>query len=214
LDAEPKTPMMTRKGFLGAVAGLAVMTGLGGVAKVFSGRELLRPPGGQDEASFISRCLKCDRCRSICPTRVIGIAEVEDGFAVARTPVMKFHLGECTFCGKCTEVCPTKALTAYRTTEASFAGATVRVPDIRTGSASVHKDRCIAWSGGTCAVCFKACPYGAVSQDSDGRPIVDEHVCNGCGVCVYVCPALTARSYIGGTSRGIEVVPSKSGGAL
>lgn len=204
---------MSRRGFLAAVGGLVVMVGLGGAAKAFAGRELLRPPGGQNEASFIARCLKCDRCRSICPTKVIGIAEVEDGFVNARTPVMKFHLGECTFCGKCTEVCPTKALEPYRTTTATFAGAAVRVPDVTIGLATVRKDRCIAWNRGVCAVCSKACPYGAITRDSNGRPVVDKDACNGCGICVYVCPALTARSYIGGTVRGIEVDPTRRGGA-
>jgi ferredoxin-type protein NapG len=214
LDAESTSPRISRKGFLGAVGGLLVMVALGGAAKAFSSRRLVRPPGGQDEASFAARCLKCDRCRSICPTGVIGIAQVEDGLAEARSPIMKFHLGACTFCGKCTEVCPTAALRAYRTTDTRFAGETVRVPALRIGLATVQKDRCIAWTGGTCAVCFKACPYGAITRDSNGRPIVDERVCNGCGVCVYVCPALTARSYTGGTVRGIEVVPTGRGGTL
>lgn len=214
LDAEPGQHIMSRRRFLGGVAGLAAIVGLGGAVKVLSGRELLRPPGGQNEASFISRCLKCDRCMTACPTRAIGLAEVEDGFLNARTPVMKFHLGDCTFCGKCTEVCPTKALEPYGTTDADFAGETVRVPDIRIGLAAVHKDRCIAWNRGTCSVCSEACPYGAITQDANGRPAVDEAACNGCGICENVCPALTARSYMGGTVRGIEVLPAKNGGVL
>jgi ferredoxin-type protein NapG len=214
LDAESKQPIVTRRGFLAGVGGLVAMVGLGGVVKVFSGGDLLRPPGGQDEASFIARCVKCDRCTSICPTRVIGIAEVEDGFANARTPIMKFHLGECTFCGKCTEVCPTKALEPYRTTSARFKGETVLVPDVTIGLATVQKDRCIAWNRGTCAVCSRACPYGALTRDANGRPVVHKDACNGCGICEHVCPALTARSYMGGTVRGIVVKPVERGGAL
>lgn len=189
------------------------MIGLGGVAKVISAEQLLRPPGGQDEAQFISRCLKCDRCMSICPTNVIGTARVENGLVNARTPVMKFHLGDCTFCGKCTEVCPTKALEPYATTEADFGDETVLVPDIAIGIAEVREDRCIAWNRGMCAVCEKACPYGAIQRDKNGHPVVDEDKCNGCGICEYVCPALTARSYMGGTVRGIEIVPLTEGGS-
>jgi len=157
---------MSRRGFLAAMGGVAVMVGLGGAVKVLSSAELLRPPGGQDESSFIARCLKCDRCVGVCPTRAIGIARVEDGLVNAHTPVMDFHLGECTFCGKCTEVCPARALEPYRTTESSFQGRIVLVPDIRIGLAQVDKDRCIAWNRGACAVCFKACPYGCLLYTS------------------------------------------------
>lgn len=190
------------------------MVGLGGVVKAISAEQLLRPPGGQDEAQFIARCLKCDRCSSICPTKVIGIAQVESGIVNARTPVLKFHIGDCIFCGKCTEVCPTNALVPYHTTEADFEGQSVKVPDIRIGLAEVRTDRCIAWNRGVCAVCSKECPYGAITRDKNGHPIVDEDKCNGCGICEYVCPALTARSYMGGTTRGIEVVVSGRGGLL
>jgi len=212
LNAGSNQPTMSRKGFLGAVGGLVVMVGLGGVAKALAGKQLLRPPGGQDEDSFVALCIKCDRCTSVCPTRAIGIAELEDGFVNARTPVMKYHLGECAFCGKCTEVCPTKALVPYKTKETEFNGGPVLVPDIRIGLATVHRDRCIAWNRGTCATCIKACPYGALSQDGYGRPVVDRGLCNGCGICEHVCPALTARSYMGGTVRGIEILPLTSAG--
>jgi ferredoxin-type protein NapG len=209
--AAPQKQTMSRRGFLVAAGGLAVMVGLGGAVKVLAPRDLLRPPGGQDEAAFISRCLKCDRCLGACPTRVIGLAQLDDGLVNAHTPIMKFHLGACTFCGRCTEVCPTRALQPFGVTRSSFDGESVLVPDLKVGLAVVDRRRCIAWNHGTCEVCVKACPYGALSRDADGHPIVDGAACNGCGVCVHVCPALTARTYVGGTTRGIEVVPPRVG---
>jgi Fe-S-cluster-containing hydrogenase component 2 len=35
--------------------------------------------------------------------------------------------------------------------------------------------------------CVKACPRDALTQAEDGRIIVDEEKCVGCGLCVEVC---------------------------
>ncbi len=191
----------SRRAFIVATGGIAAMLGLGAAGKVMKRQNLLRPPGGQDETSFIAKCLECDRCRSICPTTVIGVAHVEDGMVNARTPVMKFHIGHCTFCGKCVQVCPTQALEPFD------------IKTVRIGLAIVHQDRCIAWSVGGCTVCESACPYHAITRDGQGRPVVDSAKCNGCGLCETICPALVLRSYMGGAVRGIEVSPVAQRGA-
>jgi Na+-translocating ferredoxin:NAD+ oxidoreductase RNF subunit RnfB len=36
--------------------------------------------------------------------------------------------------------------------------------------------------------CVKACPFGALSLDERGLPVVDLARCTGCGVCVQTCP--------------------------
>jgi len=36
--------------------------------------------------------------------------------------------------------------------------------------------------------CIPACPTGATYQDEQGRVLVDEEVCIGCGYCVAACP--------------------------
>lgn len=35
---------------------------------------------------------------------------------------------------------------------------------------------------------IKSCPKGAISQDSDGYPVIDYSLCIGCGICVKKCP--------------------------
>lgn len=35
---------------------------------------------------------------------------------------------------------------------------------------------------------IKACPVGAISQDSDGFPVIDYNKCIECGKCVRKCP--------------------------
>jgi ferredoxin-type protein NapG len=185
---------VSRRRFLKAAGSVAGMLVLGGTAATLKGKSFLRPPGGQTEASFLSKCIKCDRCRSICPTSVIGVVHAEESFLAARTPVMKFHQGYCNFCSKCVDVCPTQALEPFD------------IAKVKIGLA-VITDRCIAWNSGGCTVCEQECPYHAIVSDEQKRPVIDPAKCNGCGICEKVCPALVLRAYIGGTMRGIEVRP-------
>lgn len=185
---------LTRRDFIGGVASAAALCGVGGVTVAFKGNEsLLRPPGGQDESDFIGKCIKCDRCRSVCPQDCIGLATIEDGLLKARSPRMDFHKGVCTFCDRCIEVCPTGALQPFN-------------PDVeRIGLAELNRDRCVAWRNpGSCKKCVDACTYGAISM-SDGIPVVDEGLCNGCGRCEHACPALVLLSLSEGQDRGIVV---------
>ncbi|WP_245281063.1 4Fe-4S dicluster domain-containing protein [Desulfitobacterium hafniense] len=194
----------SRRTFLKYTGGaLVALLGIGGVGKFLKREGLLRPPGGQDEADFISKCIKCDRCRSVCPTSAIGLANLSDSMLDARTPVMKFHLGYCDFCNKCVEVCPTQALKPFD------------IETVKIGLAEVKKDICIAWDSVGCTICQEECPYDAIILDGQRRPIVDSEKCNGCGLCVKVCPALVMRSYAGGKVRGIEVeLIARRGGEL
>lgn len=191
----------SRRTFLKMTGGAAVLLGLGGALKVVPRKAVLRPPGGQDETSFIAKCLRCDRCRSVCPTGVIGIGHLSDSILDARTPVLEFHRGYCNFCAKCVEVCPTRALKSFD------------IKKVKIGFAKVQQNICIAWDTGGCAVCMTACPYHAISLDQFGHPVVNTKECNGCGMCEKVCPALVFRSYLGGKIRGIEVTPiARNGG--
>ena len=186
----------TRRAFVGFCGTAAAFVGFGGAVKAADGAAataLLRPPGAQDELHLLASCVKCDRCRSVCHTGVIGVAEVADGVLRARTPKLNFHLGSCDFCGDCLRVCPTGAIGSFN-------------PEIdKVGVAVVQEDRCLAYYQG-CIECQKACPYEAIELDAADHPVVDADRCNGCGVCEEVCPALVYRSFAGGTRRGIVVV--------
>lgn len=192
---EKASSEMSRRSFVGFCAATAACAGVGGAAVALAGsKELLRPPGGQDETHLVSSCLKCDRCRSICPTGAVALAHIEDGFLNARTPTLDFHKGYCDFCDLCARVCPTGAIGHFDETKDKI------------GVAIVQKDRCVAYFNG-CVECEKACPYDAITLDDAGHPLVDPQKCNGCGICENVCPALVYRTFSGGTRRGIVVVP-------
>lgn len=154
---------------------------------------VLRPPGGQDEASFQAKCIRCGRCREACPERCIVDGKIEQGIYAVRTPVMNYRRGHCTFCDLCIEACPTNALSSFN-------------PDIEAiGVAVVDPEECIAFANGTCGVCADACPYGAITINSDKVPVVDVSMCNGCGVCEQICPSSSYQSYSGSGRCGINV---------
>ena len=185
---------VSRRTLAVAGVGFAATMALGGAARAFAGEgSLLRPPGGQDEARFIGSCIHCDRCRSVCPQGVIVTGKLEDGLLNVGTPRLDFRRGICDFCGKCIGVCPTAALEPFdKDCE-------------RLGVAVVQRDQCLAWGASSCRVCIDACPYQAIEAGENGAPAVLVDRCNGCGVCEFVCPSGTYRSYSGTGLRGINV---------
>ena len=90
---------MDRRELLCAAAGAAALFAGGGVLRAWAGpsgsgssAQLLRPPGGQDENRLLGACVRCGRCRSVCPAQCIAVAHVEDGLVNARTPKLDFTL--------------------------------------------------------------------------------------------------------------------------
>lgn len=192
----------SRRTFVFGAAALAVGAVAGVGSRPFAGAcDTLRPPGAVDEAGFMARCIRCDRCISVCPNDVLYPLGIESGVLAVRTPALDFRAGNCTFCDLCRQVCPTKAVGPVD----PYAPETGRI-----GGAQVVEDRCLAFeTPGSCGICVDACPYGALSFDSGRRPVVDDAKCNGCGECVRICPANVNTSFAGGDVRGIRVATEK-----
>lgn len=203
--AKVGTGLLSRRTLVLGAAGIAAGFAVGGVATAFGQSEgLLRPPGGQDAARFMGLCIRCDRCRSACPTDAIGIADIEEGLSVARTPVMRFRLGYCDTCDgayRCIASCPTGALQAF---DASLD---------KIGLAHVDTDVCLLYnrSAHCDARCVDACAWDALAEGEDGRLSVDADRCNGCGACEFVCVSKAYGSYSTSGKRGINVEVSRGG---
>ena len=193
----------TRRTFVVGASALIASVTVGAAARPFVAEaDVLRPPGAVPEDEFMARCIKCERCISVCPTDVLEPLGIEAGILQARTPQLNFASGSCTFCDLCRQVCPTAAIGEMDP----------NVPATgRIGCAILHEDRCLAFlETNSCGICVDACPYKALSFDAGRRPVVDEAKCNGCGECVRICPANVFTSFSGGTARGIEVVTEKT----
>jgi ferredoxin-type protein NapG len=212
------SPLISRRSLIIGSIGAAVLLGIGGVTKYAwaNNRQLLRPPGGQNEAHLINTCIRCDRCRQICPMKAIESAVIEDGLINAHTPKLNFRsralqrtpgtteyhktdTGYCNFCDpeqkggqtkKCVANCPTGALKAFDESRE------------RLGEAVIDPIYCINFPqlGQTptgCRLCIDACPYEAIVINDEQRPEVIPARCNGCGKCELVCPSATYRQLIG-----------------
>ncbi len=87
--------------------------------------------------------------------------------AIAKTGT-KDLTGLCIKCMKCTEICHTGALTEQ--------------------VIIINTEGCLAWlHPGTCLLCIKKCPIEGVIEDAEGRAVVVEDACTGCGLCLSEC---------------------------
>jgi len=153
------------------------------VLKISSER-LVRPPGALAEDSFVTACVRCGECMKVCPTNTLQPALGEGGLEAIGTPVIVGRIGPCLDqCTACGHACPTSAIAPFTVAEKKH---------LYMGTANVDRSKCIAWAEDKqCVVCDEACSYDAIYQDNSGpvgRPMVDAHICVGCGQCEWVCP--------------------------
>jgi len=214
MNEEPsKEKGINRRGLLLGIGSAAALLSLGGVVKLTEAEALCRPPGGQDEDSFIGLCLRCEKCREVCPEGVIVPATLETGLINARTPTLDYTLGWCDFCERgnngsprCIEVCPTQALKLP---------AGIKPTEAVIGEAYIVENWCLAWQLKGCTFCYDECPFDAITMDSTGRPSVIASACNGCGRCENVCPSLMVGSVTeGARDRAITVIPVETAAKL
>jgi polyferredoxin len=156
---------------------------------------LIRPPGGQNEAEFLSRCIRCGECMKVCITNGIQPVWWDAGLEGLYTPRLLPRMGYCSHsCNLCGQVCPTGALPSLPLK--------VKQSTI-LGTAFIDRARCIPYTEGTdCLVCEEHCPVSPkaitfVEQEVvnlQGErvpiklPIINVDRCNGCSHCEHVCP--------------------------
>ena len=189
---------LTRRQFVGLAGGACALLACGFGVNVLEGSAVfVRPPGASaSEASFSSKCIRCQKCLSVCETDVIQLLPIDRSLRAHGTPVLDFSHSYCTFCMRCAEVCPTGAL---------------EIPPDEAkpvvGLAKINKDQCVAWSWSGCVECSLICPEEAVVLDERNRPAILADLCNGCGLCELQCPSEALRSYReADRGKGVNVV--------
>lgn len=148
------------------------------VDRVMPKGDYLRPPGAVEETEFLSLCTRCDECIKICPAKAIrshhGLADVAVG-----TPVIVPREKPCVLCNGllCIAACKAGALKPVG-----------HADEVRMGIARINQSRCLAWGGQDCQLCYIKCPLqGDAIYQEDGKPVINEEKCTGCGVCESAC---------------------------
>lgn len=160
-----------------------------------TGARLLRPPGVQNEAEFLKRCVRCGECMKVCLKSALYPALLQAGVEGLYTPVVIPRLGYCEYnCTLCGQVCPTGAIPELELVEKRRAV---------MGKAVFDRNHCLPFARKVdCIVCEEHCPVPAKAIRSrrvavvspDGRrvliqePYLVDELCTGCGICEYVCP--------------------------
>jgi MauM/NapG family ferredoxin protein len=202
---------LTRKEFLKSAAalGATLAAGLGFLRPRAESAAGLRPPGALSEDEFLARCIRCGRCADACPNRCItafsepaGRAfSLAPGRAQEGTPVIFPRQQACNLCLShrgdvlaCTAACPTGALSRVeKTPEGIQSGVTM-------GTAVVDENLCYSFTGSSCGVCVRACPFEgrALRAGQFETPLLDPAWCVGCGLCERSCirypQAITVRA--------------------
>lgn len=176
---------MTRRNFLeaGAAAVAAGKLVDGGFAPVSNPGVPQRstpivPAGSKSLAAFRAKCVGCQLCVKMCPSKVLRPSRDPKRFLL---PEMGFEHGYCRIsCSHCSKSCPSGAISPITREEK------VR---IHIGRAIWHKDRCVAAQKGVvCTACERHCPVKAITLVK-GVPVVDTVKCIGCGACENLCPS-------------------------
>lgn len=137
-------------------------------------KEILRPPYGSQQDTFLKECLECGEkfCLSSCDENIIFM--LDDG-----TPSLNFSISGCTFCEECANVCSLGVLSLENVNNLERINAEFKI----------SLDGCVAHNGVICFSCKEPCIDDAILFNGLFNPIIDTDRCTACGFCLSRCPA-------------------------
>lgn len=144
----------------------------------------IRPPYALAELDFLLACTRCDACIEACPHEVIFPLAARLGPDVVGTPALDLLNKACQLCEDwpCVKSCEPAAL---KIPEHEQADVPVALPKL--ASVTIDASTCLPFLGPECGACAGSCPVaGALNWESE-RPVINEELCTGCGLCRQAC---------------------------
>jgi MauM/NapG family ferredoxin protein len=187
------TQNISRRSFLLMILGIFPLLGARPADKSPGAGTVLRPPAALAEEDFVNRCIRCGNCMKACITNGLQPVMFEAGPGGIWTPKLVPRKGYCEYnCVLCGQTCPTGAIPRL-TVEQKH--------KVRLGLARIDKSLCLPWArGSSCIVCQEHCPVAekAIKLDDytgpPSKPVIDESLCTGCGICENKCPVDPVRA--------------------
>lgn len=193
----------------------------------------IRPPYAIEELDFLLACTRCGDCIPACPHDVIFPLSARVGVKAMGTPALDLLNKGCHLCNDwpCVQACGEGALLlplvelidvqtdgpvqepgtepasekAADSDDDKPGASTPPLPELAT--ATINKQNCLPYSGPECGACDASCPVpGALIWDSQ-KPLIDNSVCVGCGLCRQAC--IMQPSAINIAARQNDASPQK-----
>jgi ferredoxin-type protein NapG len=153
----------------------------------------LRPPYAINELDFLLSCTRCRDCIEACPHQVIFSLAPKVGAKAVGTPALDLLNKGCHLCEDwpCVVACTVNALQLPEINSPENSEQTdaniekIALPKL--AKASINSADCLPYSGPECGACLASCKVqGALTLDMS-KPIINQTLCTGCGLCREHC---------------------------
>ena len=172
-------------------------------------RRWIRPPFAIKELDFLLSCSRCGDCVQACPHEVIFPLSARLGAKVVGTPALDLLSKGCHLCEEwpCVQACGEPALSLPELEDAipSVEHAGTRITEAadrllppKMAQLAVNIQTCLPYQGPECGACNNSCPVPGALTFEGTRPVINDQLCVGCGLCREACivdpAAITVRT--------------------